>query len=58
MKYELDEFLQQWVQQHPGFTGSLEIHFRAGAIADVHSHQKHRDMLKLPKEQDHAVQGR
>jgi hypothetical protein len=43
---------------HPRYTGMLELHFRAGCLNDVKGHQSYRDMLKLPKEQDHAMQGR
>ena len=56
MSDELMEFLEKWKKLHPLFTGSMELHFRQGQLRDIHTHQKHRDHLRLPKEKDHGVQ--
>jgi len=50
-------FLDRWKKIHPMFTGSMELHFRSGELRDIHTHQKHRDYLKLPKETDVRSRG-
>jgi len=38
--------LQQWLQRHPDYTGSLELHFKKGKLLDVKSHESHKDWLR------------
>lgn len=50
MNKEIVTFVQRWLDHHPDFSGSIELHMNKGKLSSIKTHQTHRDVL-TPSEQ-------